>query len=541
MKLRVLLVAACVLGVVACGPNEEENNQTSAEAPGYNQLHQQIFEPQCSSGACHGNQGIAGLSFADPDTGYDQLLNGAVVNGPANTKGMKRVDPGNPDNSFLYKKLHTSAAELSEAGYGARMPLTGDKLGPGSLEAVRAWIAAGAPRDGRDFEADFVSPDDDIYVECDADTVQGLEDCFDPPASDEYERFYSPKITVPAGEEVIICSYLDYRAEGDLYIGSTSGQQMTGGHHSAVFVANSPQSDYEPHECGDEEMQNYRFIAAAGGGGGQDTEMPDGVALRIEDGQQIVIQSHYINTGDEAIDVMDAVDLELMEESEVDTIVDSFAVIRSDFEVPADAENHEVVKTCELEQDMDMYMLLGHTHDYGVLFDFELLRDGEDPELLYHATDGPLLRDNPEIKFFDPPRQLKAGDTLRMTCQWTNTTDHSLAWPEEMCVGLMYYGPGDGWLTCANEDEHPKKLGGGGGDGCADPSDAGNDIGVGKHCTANGSECDGNGQATICLAPFSDSSNFCSKLSCTEDSECGEGASCVQQSAGSACVPDKCL
>ena len=55
-----------------------------------------------------------------------------------------------------------------------------------------------------------------------------------------------------------------------------------------------------------------------------------------------------------------------------------------------------------------------------------------------------------------------------MTCAWDNPHDHALTWPEEMCVGLMYYGPGRGWLTCEAEDQFPRELGGGDAEGCAD-------------------------------------------------------------------------
>ena len=72
---------------------------------------------------------------------------------------------------------------------------------------------------------------------------------------------------------------------------------MIGGHHLGMFVAISPKADPTPHPCTDDDMANIRFIAA--GGGGLDTIMPTGVALRIAKGQQIILQSHYHNTSDE--------------------------------------------------------------------------------------------------------------------------------------------------------------------------------------------------------------------------------------------------
>jgi hypothetical protein len=165
--------------------------------------------------------------------------------------------------------------------------------------------------------------------------------------------------------------------------------------------------------------------------------------------------------------------------------------------------------------------------------------DGTETEL-YHATDGPLLRDNPEIRTWTDPLHLDAGDVLRMTCAWDNDTDLPLGWPEEMCVGLMYYGPGRGWLTCDTDDETPNGV-----DpdapGCLDPTHvAGNELGVGKYCSVDGTECRGNGRATFCLAPHDSYHNYCSIILCGSDEECGAGSHCQMESAGSTCLLDMC-
>jgi len=363
-----------------------------------------------------------------------------------------------------------------------------------------------------------------------------MRSCFAPARSpDISRRFYSPPITVPPQSEIIYCSFLDEDIAEDMLIDATRGQQMEGGHHSAIFMANVPSDVLDPQDCDDLDMSNFRFIAGAGGGGGQDTDLPAGTALRIPEGSQIVVQSHYINVTDSELLVMDAVDIEMSPDPEP-VIADAFAMIDSEFEI-LPREKGKRVKDCRLEENMDIYMLLGHTHDYGVLFTMEHVKpDGSTVEL-YHATDGPLLRDNPEIKMYDPPLLVEAGDTLRMTCKWDNTTMHALTWPEEMCVGLMYYGPGRGWLTCDTGDETPS--GGDGGEGCVDEGAPGNEVGVGKHCGSN-TDCSGTG-APACLVIFDPAANFCSKMGCETDEECGAGATCVMQSVQSACVPAMCL
>ncbi len=542
MRSEIWTIATIAVVLMGCSTEPPAPGPTSTTAPGFLQIHERLLVPSCTASACHdGERGIAGLSFTDPRRAYERLVNVAPANGPALEDGLLRVSPGHPDRSLLLWKINHSTAELNERGYGAAMPIGGAHA-PGAMtvEAVRSWIEAGAPWDGLDFEADTRNAGNG-YVECDATDEAGMRACFgeDPPAG--VMRLFTPPITLAPGMDQTICTYLDVTTEQPLLFRATRGKQMTGGHHVAVFYAQMPSANHEPHVCTDEEMTNYLFAAGAGGEGGQDTSMPPGVGLRIDTGRQIVLQSHYINTSDEPRVVMDMVDIELTTIEESPTVVDSFAMIDSTFEVPARTRGYERIKECRIDQEMDIYLLLGHTHEQGVFFEIEHLpASGGPSETLYHATDGPLLRDNPQIRTWETPMHFNVGDVLRMTCRWDNMTESPLAWPSEMCVGLMYYGPGRGWVTCDSTDETPN-WSDPSATGCAMPTDTGNSLGIGRYCTVGGTECRGNASAPLCLAPFDDASNFCSKLGCDSDDDCGENTTCVIQSAGSACVPSHCL
>jgi hypothetical protein len=222
-------------------------------------------------------------------------------------------------------------------------------------------------------------------------------------------------------------------------------------------------------------------------------------------------------------------------------VADAFAVINDGFEIPTGAKGFTRVTECKLEEDMDIYMMLGHTHEYGVWFELERIPGGTGtPESLYVGTDGKLLRENPEIKLWQEPLKWRTDDVIRVTCKWDNTTDGPLGWPEEMCVALMYYAPGRGWLTCSEEDGVPQGGATTEGEGCVPVDAPGNEAGVGKACTAGGNECVGNGNATVCLGEFDARANFCTYFGCTETAECGSGATCSEQMGVKLCLPDSC-
>jgi methionine-rich copper-binding protein CopC len=94
-----------------------------------------IFGPICSG--CHqGTNAPLGLRL---DAGNSYAL---LVNVPsAEVPGLMRINPGNPDMSYLVQKIQGNAA------VGARMPANGPPyLSQTQIDLVRGWVAAGAPQ-----------------------------------------------------------------------------------------------------------------------------------------------------------------------------------------------------------------------------------------------------------------------------------------------------------------------------------------------------------------------------------------------------------
>jgi len=101
----------------------------------FQQIQDTIFGPICSG--CHqGANAPQGLRL-DAGNSYALLVNVASAEVPA----LMRVNPGNPDASYLVQKIQGNAA------VGVRMPANGPPyLTQGQIDLVRGWIAAGAPQ-----------------------------------------------------------------------------------------------------------------------------------------------------------------------------------------------------------------------------------------------------------------------------------------------------------------------------------------------------------------------------------------------------------
>ncbi len=141
MRLNGSSVVPALLVLAGCGAGNgeglDEGGQPVAPAPPANtdfqQIQDTVFTPICT--ACHAGAAAPRGLRLDAANSYAMLVNVASVEVPA----LLRVNPGNPDDSYLVHKIEGTAA------VGARMPLGGPPLPQDRIDLVRQWIAAGAP------------------------------------------------------------------------------------------------------------------------------------------------------------------------------------------------------------------------------------------------------------------------------------------------------------------------------------------------------------------------------------------------------------
>jgi hypothetical protein len=145
MTRRILL--ACILSVAAVGCDEKLSSVTGPTPqlePTFSSIQRDIFGARDLAGRqactdCHSDVG------RNPSGGL-VLLGGrahaALVNQVSTAKpGAIRVVPGDPDNSYLVKKLEGTADIV-----GVRMPRgNGPFLTEGQMLVIRRWIQLGAP------------------------------------------------------------------------------------------------------------------------------------------------------------------------------------------------------------------------------------------------------------------------------------------------------------------------------------------------------------------------------------------------------------
>jgi hypothetical protein len=139
MRSRLLPV---LLILTACG---ELKTPTSPGGPGdpidptatFTRVQNEIFSPTCASIGCHNLIGQQSQMVLSAGRAYNSIVDVNSVEMPQ----LKRVLPGDPVSSYLYRKI--TGAGIT----GERMPLQLPPLSDAQIKLVRDWIRRGAPND----------------------------------------------------------------------------------------------------------------------------------------------------------------------------------------------------------------------------------------------------------------------------------------------------------------------------------------------------------------------------------------------------------
>ncbi len=141
------LAAVCI--ILTCSTSSLGQECDKAFDSTYELIQEAIFENKgCTDMNCHGSAAAGGLDLS-ADVSWQNLVEQPASSVPEGTiSGLKRVVPGQKDQSLLF--LNLAAATLPEQWDAPvrGMPLGLDALSTDELEAVRLWIEQGAPREG---------------------------------------------------------------------------------------------------------------------------------------------------------------------------------------------------------------------------------------------------------------------------------------------------------------------------------------------------------------------------------------------------------
>ena len=112
------------------------------QRPTIDDVQEFVFGPACANGDCHALPTRAGdLDLSSAALSYTNIVEVAATNTVAAQRDLLRVVPGDPDSSFLFRKLLSVGP-----GEGTPMPTVDEQLTGPYLDLVSRWIEQGAVR-----------------------------------------------------------------------------------------------------------------------------------------------------------------------------------------------------------------------------------------------------------------------------------------------------------------------------------------------------------------------------------------------------------
>ncbi len=263
-----------------------------------------------------------------------------------------------------------------------------------------------------------------------------------PDPDPNYFDIVTPEAVIQPGQETMFCLHLENDV-GDLAIVHLVGEQGTGGHHIALFTTTDPQPAGTVEDCTspDANAKLQWFILTFNG-------LPAGHAIHVPQGMHYVLQYHYINASDYPILIRDVARLQKVDPATVTTWVSTLISTKINLAIPPGTSS--ISFDCTVDQDRDLLVACGHMHEMGHRFTLDVGATTSTLKNIYTVDpwQGTFRDSPPSVDYYDQPLHLAAGSVVRTTCEWENTNDQTLGFPQEMCTTFAYAAGPQQLLQC---------------------------------------------------------------------------------------------
>ncbi|MEX0967183.1 MAG: T9SS type A sorting domain-containing protein [Bacteroidia bacterium] len=431
----------------------------------YGQVYS-IFQTSCAFSSCHsGSQAKANLDLvgegatlqAKMQDVYSNLFNAEPDNGFAKQEKLKRVFPGHPYKSFLFKKINNGLQPdvTLHTQEGSSMPENGTPLEDEKIELIRQWILMGAPETGNVADTNLIRR----YYN--GEGFRPLSTIPAPPSpSQGFQIHLGPFFVEPAGQgqgEVEYFSKYDPQLENDIEVTRVETHMGEGySHHFILFHYLNGMDNQRPYGLRKANAHFYTEFVVANQE--PDTvQLPHNTAFPWEAGSKLDLNTHYINYSASRVMACDVyINIFTQPSGTAEHTMYTALQANTSINIPNDGTEHtfsQAVRDASSQQNIFMWALSSHTHKYGTDYDiFERLPNGDRGTHIFDAscpggipgcTGGSYDYQHPPVMYFEPLKELDIKNGLIHEAKYINTGPAPVGWGEtsddEMMVLLMMY------------------------------------------------------------------------------------------------------
>lgn len=269
-----------------------------------------------------------------------------------------------------------------------------------------------------------------LLAACGSDTPMpsGTPDAATPP--DGFQSLIANTWTLSPGVQKYLC--VRQTVTADTYVAAIRPVSPTGTHHSVLMVGTKDADDGVV-EC-DSSLTKPAIYAS--GVGTQELDLPDGVAVHLHAGQQLLMNLHLLNASDQPITATSGIDIKPIDPGAVQHEAGVVLAGATNFTIP-DGGTTTITGTCTTPAGTTVFAVAPHMHLLGTWM-----------KISYNGTvlhDASYSFDAQHYYMLTPDLVTVANGKLTVACTYDNHTGAAVSYGEhtqdEMCYALSFVYP----------------------------------------------------------------------------------------------------
>lgn len=265
-------------------------------------------------------------------------------------------------------------------------------------------------------------------------------------AGDGWLTLIEAEWELPANTESYVCARVT--VPRDVYLNEFTPITPFGTHHTLLSLNDTPDAEDGVTDCGAGE--NGRQSIYGSGVGTEPRTMPEGIAMRLPAGSQLLLNLHLFNSTDEPIPGRSGTLVRTVDEADVEHVAEGLLAGPLQLEIPTG----RVTQTgrCTFQDDSTIIGVGPHMHQTGVYMKV-VANSSEDGEVV--LFDGPYDFES-QLQYPVDFVRMREGDTVEVECTYQNDSGRTIGFgdssTDEMCFAGVVRFPAQnaGTFICTN-------------------------------------------------------------------------------------------